>query len=239
MPTEYRTAENDATGKQKPTSLATPMPITSLNMKLKIKMKLLKFRYKVIWLVLLTLTLGGITSGAQVISSAKNVLAEVSESDRSIRGGIDSNRSKYGMNSKQMHELWGRIKANDAQNIKTVTDLLDQYGWLNSEMVGADGEAAILNTLQRADASTQERYLRLLKTAVQAGKAKASVAAIMEDRIAISKGEMQIYGTQIRKDAQTGQYSLAPLRDPASVDTRRLSVGLGPISDFKRKWNIN
>jgi hypothetical protein len=66
--------------------------------------------------------------------------------------------------------------------------------------------------------------------AIPHGQASALDAAYLSDRIAVHEGRAQTFGTQFDWDAN-GQMSPAPVHDPATLDERRATVGLPPISD--------
>ena len=70
------------------------------------------------------------------------------------------------------------------------------------------------------------------------GNARASSLALLEDRIAIGKGEKQIYGSQVGRDQETGEYFVLPLIDPENVDQRRAEVGLGTIQYYISNWGM-
>ena len=65
-----------------------------------------------------------------------------------------------------------------------------------------------------------------------------SSLALLEDRVSLRKVGKQIYGSQIGKDQETGEYFISPLEDPENVDKRRAEVGLGPIADYISNWNL-
>ena len=71
-----------------------------------------------------------------------------------------------------------------------------------------------------------------MREAVQKGNAKARNLAFLEDRVALRKGERQIYGSQVGKDPETGEWTVAPLIDPDNVDKRRAEFGLGTLQDY-------
>ena len=77
-----------------------------------------------------------------------------------------------------------------------------------------------------------------MREAVKNGKAQGSSLALLEDRVAIGQGKRQIYGSQIGRDIQTLEYYVLPLEDPDNVDKRRAEVGLGPLADYVRNWNM-
>ena len=78
----------------------------------------------------------------------------------------------------------------------------------------------------------------MLREAVKKGNAQPAYLAMLEDRVALGKGEKQIYGSQIGHDQKTGEYYVSPLIDPDNVDKRREEVGLGPIQEYISNWGI-
>jgi hypothetical protein len=78
----------------------------------------------------------------------------------------------------------------------------------------------------------------MMREAVSKGNAKASSLALLEDRVALRKGQKQIYGSQIGRDQETGEYYVLPLIDPDNVDQRRAKVGLGTIQDYISNWGM-
>lgn len=61
---------------------------------------------------------------------------------------------------------------------------------------------------------------------------------MLEDRVAMREGRRQIYGSQILINPTTQQHYVAPLDDPDNVDKRRAEVGLEPLADYVKKWDI-
>jgi hypothetical protein len=60
----------------------------------------------------------------------------------------------------------------------------------------------------------------------------------MEDRVLLGKGKKQKYGSQISMDTETQSYYVSPLEDPDNVDKRRASVGLEPMAEYLKSWQI-
>ena len=137
-----------------------------------------------------------------------------------------------------MKDHWKIIQEKDSINLIAVSSILDQYGWLGSEVVGQQGNSALFLVIQHADINTQQKYLPMMREAVKSGKARGSNLALLEDRVALRQGKKQIYGSQIGRDPITNLYFVSPLEDPDNVDKRRAEVGLGPLADYVSKWNI-
>jgi len=116
--------------------------------------------------------------------------------------------------------------------------LLDQYGWLGADVIGAQGNATLFLVIQHADQATQEKYLPMMREAVKNGKGQGSSLALLEDRVALRQGKKQIYGSQIGRDMGSKLYYVQPLEDPDNVDKRRAQVGLQPLAEYISQWQI-
>ena len=79
----------------------------------------------------------------------------------------------------------------------------------------------------------------MMREAVKNGKAAGSSLALLEDRVALGQEKKQIYGSQIHRDQRTGKYFVAPIEDEFNVNRRRASVGLEPLEDYVKHWNID
>lgn len=119
------------------------------------------------------------------------------------------------------------------ENAALLERAFDALGWTGRSKLGDDGAAAAFLILQHAISrpDLQRRGLALMLEAIPAGDANPIDAAYLSDRIAVFEGGEQTFGTQFDWD-ETGQLAPAPIRDPASVDERRASVGLPPLVEI-------
>jgi hypothetical protein len=164
------------------------------------------------------------------------VLDTVYQTDQQYRKQIDEVKKKYGQDSKEMRELWKTIIYYDSVNLIKVTDIIDKYGWVGPDVVGGRGSSAIFLVIQHSDIKVQDKYLPMMREAVKNKKAQPSSLALLEDRVALRHGKKQIYGSQVNCD-KDGCW-VSPLEDPDNVDKRRAEVGLGPLADYVKKWDI-
>ena len=58
------------------------------------------------------------------------------------------------------------------------------------------------------------------------------------DCILMRKDQPQIYGSQVSYNPETGEGSVFEIQDPEYVNQRRKAIGLGPIEDYLKKWDI-
>jgi hypothetical protein len=146
-----------------------------------------------------------------------SALDSIYYADQNGRMKIDSIEKQYGPRSAEMMALWEDIQYHDSINVIRVTALLDTYGWPGKDEVGETAASAVFLVIQHADLKVQEKYLPLMREAV--------------------KQKKQIYGSQLSGDG-SGTYQIDPLEDPRNVDKRRAAVGLGPLADYLKRWNI-
>ncbi len=165
------------------------------------------------------------------------ILDTIYQEDQGDRMKADEIMRKHGNDSKEARELWSRINYKDSINLIKVTAILDKYGWLGPDVVGNAGNQTLFLVIQHSDIKIQEKYLPMMREAVKAGKAQPSALALLEDRVALGQGKKQIYGSQIgmKKD---GSFYVQNLADPDNVDKRRAEVGLPPLSEYVKHWEL-
>lgn len=166
------------------------------------------------------------------------ILDTVMREDQAGRMQLDEVEKKYGRDSKEIKALWKSISEKDSINTQKVTKILDEYGWVGPDVVGGEGSQAIFLVIQHADIGIQQKYLPKMREAVKNRKASPSALALLEDRVALRTGKKQIYGSQIGRFPD-GKYYVSPLEDPDNVDKRRADVGLSPLADYVRNWQIS
>lgn len=160
------------------------------------------------------------------------------EEDQTIRKEFIKAQKEYGNQSKIVDSLGKVMMHKDSINLGKVTDILDKYGWVGADKVGGQANQTLFLVIQHADLQTQQKYLPMMREAVKNNNASSSALALLEDRVALGEGKKQIYGSQIGYDNNTNTEYVLPLEDPDNVDTRRASVGLGPLADYVKRWNI-
>lgn len=126
----------------------------------------------------------------------------------------------------------------DSINLIKVTKILDQHGWLGPDVVGEQATMALFLVIQHSDLPVQEKYFPMIKKAAAEKRVNRQAFALLEDRIAVRQGRKQIYGSQIGTDEKTGKSYLFSIEDPFHVDKRREEIGLEPLADYVKKWDI-
>jgi hypothetical protein len=198
-------------------------------------------------LISLTLLLISKNIYAQILNKATRdsiiqLLFKVDASDQQYRNQIEGVREKHGAESKEMQELFGRMKRTDSLNTIIVSGLIDKYGWLGAKEIGEQCNVTLFLVIQHAELDDQDKYLPVLRDAIKKGNARAKDLALLEDRVALKHGNPQIYGSQVIWNMKENTNVVAPLADPDHVDKRRALIGLGPlgeyVSAFGIEWNV-
>lgn len=173
----------------------------------------------------------------------KAELRTIDRDDQKDRIKLGKIEKKYGWDSKEVKDRWKIIIYKDSINLIKVQNIIDKYGWLGPDRVGRWGNGTLFLVIQHADLKIQEKYLPIMREAVNAGNANPADLALLEDRVALGQGKKQIYGSQIGMDMENKTYFLEPLEDPDNVDKRRAAVGLQPLAKYlgywKMEWNID
>lgn len=128
-----------------------------------------------------------------------------------------------------------RVMQIDDDNASWLENIVETVGWPGRSQVGDAGSHAAWLLAQHADRrpALQRRCLTLLDEAVASGDASPVDLAHLTDRVLLSSGEEQIYGTQLT--ARDGRFAAIRLRDPETVDNRRKSVGLEKLETHLRR----
>lgn len=166
------------------------------------------------------------------------ILEMIHDEDQNYRKQIGDIEEKHGRDSEEMKKHWDLINEKDSINLIKVQHIQDEKGWLGENVIGRQGNSTLFLVIQHSPLEVQEKYLPMMREAVKIGNARASSLALLEDRVALRKGGRQIYGSQIGRDKETGEFYVSPLEDPENVDIRRAEVGLGPISDYIQNWDM-
>lgn len=158
--------------------------------------------------------------------------------DQMYRQQSDSIEKQYGRDSEELKAHWDMIAEKDSINLVKVQRVLDERGWLGKDVVGPQGNQTLFLVIQHADLKTQQKYIPMMREAVKKGNANGAELAMLEDRVALRTGKRQIYGSQLWRDPETGEFHVMPLEDPDKVDERRSSVGLGKLADYISIWDL-
>lgn len=155
----------------------------------------------------------------------------------------DSLMRIYGAESVEVLEQQKIYERNHRINEKIICNLLDENGWPDPDLTGNRGNWTICNVIQHADNEVRIKYLPMMRKAVQDQKLEPRFLARAEDRIATERGDLQLYGGQMKYYPETKSFNLWPVYDPENIDKRRAEIGLEPIEVFLKnrfdfEWDL-
>ncbi len=159
------------------------------------------------------------------------------ERDQRYRGIVQQLAQEHDWDSHQITSYWESQKALDSLNLIDLKKIFITYNYPGESLVG-DLSGVGYFILQRADIATQHQYLPLLKMAANEGEISWSTLATFIDRLKVTEGMEQIFGTQVLRDNETGTYEFYPIHDVENVNQRRAEAELSPIEIEARRWNI-
>lgn len=119
-----------------------------------------------------------------------------------------------------------RLLHADSSRAQALAAILDSVGLPTRAMVGAKGADAAMLIAQH-NGSLQPRVLALAK-ALPPGSVSPEALALMEDRVLVSQGLPQIFGSQFSAKAG-GLFKLDSVADMSRLAERRNAAGLPPL----------
>lgn len=107
-------------------------------------------------------------------------------------------------------------------------------GWFTPDLYGEAGSQAAFLIVQHAGPEHWRRFLSLLEPLARSGRIDAGQYALMHDRLQVSTGAPQRYGSQLT--CRDGRWILLTVDAPHELDARRAAVGLEPIADYLARF---
>jgi hypothetical protein len=158
--------------------------------------------------------------------------------DQIYRNMLNSWEKAHGPESSASDEyraLMEDVRRVDAKNTARLKEIVEEDGWPGKSSVGEGAAADAWLLVQHADADRafQKHCLELMKPMLAENEISRSNYAYLTDRILVSEGRKQFYGTQFT--IIDGDFSPEPIEDEANVDKRRKEMGMGTLEEYKQR----
>jgi len=114
------------------------------------------------------------------------------------------------------------IDSVDQENMAELLQLLPADGWFRASQYGLEASKAAFHIVQHSDETHWRRFLPVFETLLGTGEIDSQQYAKMFDRLAISEGRSQRYGTQFRCD--NGKWRAYPIEDVTGLKSRRQTM---------------
>lgn len=148
--------------------------------------------------------------------SLKYTISELSSIEASVFGG-------------EIPDTMGQF---DVQRTKVVS-LVENCGFPTAETLGEKGFVTFWLMVQHNGPELMAYYYPAFEQAVENGDLKARDFALMTDRLLVFHNYPQVYGSQILN------WELYPIENPDSVDFRRASIGLEPLEEYLKNFDLD
>ncbi len=124
------------------------------------------------------------------------------------------------------------MRAVDLDNTRFLVELVRDVGWIDAERFGEEARRAAFLIVQHSPSlRLMATVLPVLETEANADPATGDPYAYLYDRLQLSLCGQQRYGTQLHVGPD-GTHYVVRLDDPAGVDERRASLGMGPLEEY-------
>ena len=158
------------------------------------------------------------------------LLKTTGKTEKVIYSGLEENLSNEALRK--------RIDDARVQNNLRLCQILKEFGWPSSALVGNDGVVAALYLVRNSrEADLQMNLLPVIVAAVKKGEVAKPELADLVDRMRVDARVTQLFGTQVK--LVNGFLVLAPIEDEEHVDARRNQFGLPPLAEHLRELERN
>jgi len=157
----------------------------------------------------------------------KRELLKMRDDDQGIRNMVNAApQAQKPAITKEMESTDIRLTA----HLKTI---LAEKGWPTISLVGAEASQAAATILVHSpDHDWQRRMLPLLQKLVEQDEIFGSDIADLTDRILVSEGKPQEFGTQFKQ--VDGKMVMLPVKDPKHLEQRRAKYLLPPMPVYRQ-----
>ncbi|MDF1697798.1 MAG: hypothetical protein P1U56_18265 [Saprospiraceae bacterium] len=151
---------------------------------------------------------------------------------------IDEDDQKYRKDESLFYDKkYGELqKKLDKENLRKIDFIIKHHGYPGRNLVGTEYEDVAFLIIQHSDSTTIEKYIDVVKNAVDNKILKPRAYAYLVDRLAVWKNEPQIYGTQYH--TVNGERVIYPIKDTEQVNKERYKMGIGRLDQYKRPKKV-
>lgn len=158
--------------------------------------------------------------------------------DQAYYKELEMEESKPKPDKTKIKNLWSKKQKLNQDNLELLKQIVDTKGWPGFSNVGYGISNAAFLVVQHSDYNTMRKYYHCIKTACETGEGDCASQAMLYDRIRTMEGKPQRYGSQVRLNEKNRKYDLYPLEDTLNVNDYREYMGLGPLEDYLKHWDI-
>lgn len=134
--------------------------------------------------------------------------------------------------------MWSSIEEADAENEKALLAMVPPEGWFLKSRYGAKAASAAFHIVQHSDVPLWKRFVPILEPLVVKGEVDGQSYGLMYDRLALSEGRPQRYGSQMT--CKAGTWTVDTLEAPETVDERRKAMGfIDTLAEYEHRFQTS
>ncbi len=145
---------------------------------------------------------------------------------------------KIGMKSSVVEALWKFKFMVQERNEQELERLIAGKGWPRVGSVGKEAAMAAYLVTMHSHTGLQKKYLTTIKTMCEARELPWERYALIYDRSLFNENKPQRFGTHTKYNEQTKAEELYPLEDASKVNEWRKELGLPPLEEYLKQFNI-
>lgn len=157
-------------------------------------------------------------------------MAELEQAPRTAMGQIDVSKIATADRNSAVAAIREQIAPIDEANQRALLAMLPPEGWFTISRYGAQASRAAFMIVQHSNPDLWRRFLPVLEPLAVKSEVAGDGVALMYDRLALSEGRKQRYGSQMKCEA--GRFVPLPIEDPAAVDRHRAALGMRPYAEY-------
>jgi hypothetical protein len=157
-------------------------------------------------------------------------MAELEQAPRAAMGKIDVAKIPVADRNGALTAIQRQIGPIDEANQKALLAMLPSEGWFTIAKYGKEASTAAFMIVQHANPDLWRRFVPMLEPLAAKGEVAGGDFALMYDRLALSEGRKQRYGSQMK--CEGGKFVPTPIEDPAAIDQRRAALGMRPYAEY-------
>jgi hypothetical protein len=150
-------------------------------------------------------------------------MLEVEQAARNAMNTIDLHDLPKPDRDAAFQAMWAPVHAVDAANQASLLQMLPPEGWFYASKYGPEAANAAFLIVQHGNLDLWRRFVPVLEPLVAAREVQGPAYALMFDRLALSEGRPQRYGSQM--SCKAGKFVVSALEDPDHVEDRRKAMG--------------
>lgn len=134
--------------------------------------------------------------------------------------------------------LWNMQHERDARNQRALAQIMDSIGYPGISTVGTVLSIVAAMVIIHAPLTYQTKYYPMVEQAVASRELEKKYLAYLKDRMLMSTGKKQLYGTQLVFNKKSNALEVYPVEKLATIDVLRAAMGMEPLSEYMKENGV-